>query len=535
MLRRVFFDAAGNGGGGSAASGGAADPAATLIDEVSKLSANTEKVLSEVEVVKTGFKKDLADLTEEVKTLKARGDGIDYKKLGAEVFKIQDAQQAEQVKSGVLFPGESRALESIPDPWSGEQNYLDDFDMKHMITERGFEGLDVVARMPVQSDAHRNFAKMGVDAAILDQCLSAKYMFKGKAYPGLAKSAPKFAKKWGAVIDRFVSDVTGKAASDLMDTTDMANWVPTQMSSEMRALIMLKQRVAALFQRVPMPTATYPLPVDMSSNIGFLAPETSSVPSAWGVADRINKFTPTKPTLTSRKLGGRKVLSGELNEDSVIPMLPYIRNSLVEIAAKNEEMALINGQRTATIDTGDAPGSTDVRYAWDGFRYYIEQFTGAKINSAGTITGTQLVSTMRKAMGELGVDDFRLAHIPSANAYLDMIGIDDVRTADMLGPNATLFRGQLAAIGNAPVVPSRYVRTDLNASGIYDGVTETKTESLLVQLDSWIIGDRRKITIEAERHASDDAWELVMFQRLAMVYLYSTSYNAAVALYNITS
>lgn len=529
MLRRVFFDAKGSGGGGGE------DPTAVLIDQVEKLTDNTEKVLKEVEVIKSDYKDDLAKLTEEVKTLKKRGDSLDYKTLAAELFAIQDKQHVEQVRSGILFPGESRDLETIPDPWNGEMSYLDDFDMKHMITERGFEGLDVVARMPVQNDNHRNFAKMGVDAAILDQVLSAKYMFKGKAYPGLSKAAPKFARKWGAVVDRFISDVTGKAASDLMDTTDMDNWVPTQMSSEMRQLIALEQRVAALFERIPMPTKTYPLPVDMSNNIGFKAPETVDVPSAWAVADRINKFTPTKPTLTSVKLGGRKVLSGELNEDAVIPMLPYIRNSLVKIAARNEEKAIIDGQVTATIDTGDAPGATDVREAWDGIRYYIEQFTGAKINSSGTITGTMLVSAMRKAMGELGVDDSRLAHIPSANAYLDMIGIDDVRTADKLGPNATLIRGQLAAIGNAPVVPSRYVRTDLNASGIYDGVTMTKTVSLLVQRDSWIIGDRRKITIEAQRWASDDAWELVMFQRLAFVYLFSTSYNAAVALYNITS
>ncbi|NIM22363.1 MAG: hypothetical protein GTN64_08115, partial [Candidatus Latescibacteria bacterium] len=264
--------------------------------------------------------------------------------------------------------------------------------------------------------------------------------------------------------------------------------------------------------------------------------ETTSIPSAWGIdTTNVQKFAPEKPTLIARKIAGQRVISGEGVEDAIVPMLPAIRNAIIRDIASGEEKAIIDGQRTSTIDTGDAPGTNDVRYAWDGIRWYVEQYTGAKVDANGTITGTMLVSALRKAMGEYGMDDTRLVHIPSANAYLDMLGIDDVRTVGEMGPAATMVRGQLAQVGSAPIVPSRYVRTDLNASGIYDGVIETKTINILVHRGGWIIGDRRKVTIEAQRWPLDDAWQLVGMERVSFANLFGTSHNMAAVLFDITS
>jgi hypothetical protein len=46
-------------------------------------------------------------------------------------------------------------------------------------------------------------------------------------------------------------------------------------------------------------------------------------------------------------------------------------------------------------------------------------------------------------------------------------------------------------------VPSEYIREDLNASGIYDGVTETKTVLPIVHRPSWKFGTFGPFTVRS--------------------------------------
>jgi hypothetical protein len=82
-------------------------------------------------------------------------------------------------------------------------------------------------------------------------------------------------------------------------------------------------------------------------------------------------------------------------------------------------------------------------------------------------------------VGALGVDDFaallallgkygdnrdRLAFIADRWTFLKAIQLDDFRTVDKLGANATLLRGQLGAVYSVPVVHSGQLQKS-NATG----------------------------------------------------------------------
>jgi len=52
-------------------------------------------------------------------------------------------------------------------------------------------------------------------------------------------------------------------------------------------------------------------------------------------------------------------------------------------------------------------------------------------------------------------------------------------------------------------------REDLNASGHYDGLTKTKTALFLVNRRAFVLGDRRRITLETQKNISNQQVTLV--------------------------
>jgi hypothetical protein len=68
-----------------------------------------------------------------------------------------------------------------------------------------------------------------------------------------------------------------------------------------------------------------------------------------------------------------------------------------------------------------------------------------------------------------------LAWIASIASYYKMLGLTEVLTLQNYGPQATVLQGELGKFDSIPIIVSEYQRQDLNASGVYDGVTKTKT------------------------------------------------------------
>jgi HK97 family phage major capsid protein len=317
-----------------------------------------------------------------------------------------------------------------------------------------------------------------------------------------------------------------------------ADFIPLGFSSELIDYVRLQLKVAALHRRINMPAPQYKLPVHGGTDItAYLVGETltSATPEGRPTATRP---TTTAVTLDAKKIGSLVYFSEEITEDSIIPVVPFLKDSMARSMANAQETAVINGQLTGTIDTGDAPGAADVRKAWDGYRYKVQD--AAKVDCSGWTTGgtyaqgAAYLRAMRAKMGKYGVDPNNLAYVTSISGYHQMLGIAEVLRLNEYGPNATILSGELGKFDNIPIIVSEFVREDLDGSGVYGGITTNKTIIMLVHTPSFLFGDRRAITVKTWDMPQDDSHLLVCHQRLDFVSVYPAASNYIVSLgYNL--
>lgn len=288
-----------------------------------------------------------------------------------------------------------------------------------------------------------------------------------------------------------------------MDTTtsgEGSEWVPTILSSQLHEIIYANLVVAGYFDFSPMPSKVWDNPVEGADATAFLMPEGTVDPDA-------NKPTASLPatrkmTLTAQKLAARCVVSWELEEDAVISMVPYVLFRIARALARARETAIINGQKSTTIDTADVPGSFDARKAWDGFRVK-QKAVGAATEVDLSTMSAEALAQMKGVLKEYGQNQDDGLWVGGYSSFIRLLTLYDktsggspiLLTNEKFGPNTTFKTGQLGMMFGSPFVVSQFCREDLNASGIFDNVTTTKTILLYTNRRTWQGGERRTNTI----------------------------------------
>lgn len=300
--------------------------------------------------------------------------------------------------------------------------------------------------------------------------------------------------------DRMIQKYVGMAKRGekaLVSTTAGSGdeWVPTDLSAELQRRFYLSSDLAALMaaREVDMPTQPYEYPLATTRPTFYL--ETTENTAATESSPGTGKIV-----LDAKKLMGRTDFSYEVDEDAIIPILPFVQSQLSESAADAYESALINGDADGThqdSDTQAIPKAAE--RAFDGFRKLALAVTALKVDlTAGGINEANL-RAMKKALKKYGVRRRDLIWLVGALGVNDMEGITNVSTIEKYGPRATILTGELASFLGIPIIISERVREDLNATGFYDGTTTTKGNIQLVNLSGWIPGRRRDFTVEVDK------------------------------------
>jgi HK97 family phage major capsid protein len=317
---------------------------------------------------------------------------------------------------------------------------------------------------------------------------------------------PRSLKMWRV----FASEASAlRKAMDTATDAEGLDWVPTGFSGELIRKVKLQLKVAALHRRIAMPTNPFRLPIDGADATAYLFAESTS--------DTSSKITASTPgtgdvTFDAIKIACRVLVSTELEEDSVVAILPLLRDKIVQALAEAQENAAMNGDTDGTHMDSDVTSSADVRKAWDGYRKLA--LSAAKID-CGTFNKTNL-RAIRTAMGKYGVNPNNLAWIAGVSVYNKMLGLDEVVTLDKYGPSATILTGELGKFDGIPIVVSEFIREDVNANGVYDGVTTDNTVLPLVYRPAFLYGDRRNITLKVsqELYMETDQDVAIATQRL---------------------
>jgi HK97 family phage major capsid protein len=385
---------------------------------------------------------------------------------------------------------------------------------------------------PTTDPRLKRLQSLSDDVHIVDGILG--YTKKVKHPYGGMKSLDIFG-RWDAAQSEF-----GKAM-DTATAAGGAEWVPGAMlSAEMQYAVEIEQKVLSLFPSFVMPHETFNWPILTSLPTAHRKTETTDIDSVTKVTASVAGTSKTQ--FDAEKFMARIGWSGELEEAAIVAMLPELKKALVLAHAHAKDYATIDGQITSVIDSGDDPSgtATDVRNCWDGIRWYCDDAsTTVDLGSAWTVEG---LNSVRKLLGKTGLMPGRLAWIPGISTYYNLLTIKDENDANVMlpvsayGGAATILTGELGKIYGIPVVPSEYIREDLNASGIYDDVTKTKTVLPIVYRDGWKYGSYGDMQVRAsdELYIESDALVVVTRERGDLQYMFADTVQIVAALgYNI--
>jgi len=300
-----------------------------------------------------------------------------------------------------------------------------------------------------------------------------------------------------------------------MDTVEHADWVPTQLSARLQEKIELALKVAALHDRIPMPTDPYNLPYVAGQATAYLAGEAKEEDSP---RIKKSKMSAGKVTFNAKKIASRVILTEELTEDSIVPVLPLLKKDIVKAIARAIEDATVNGDTSDDHQDSDVLAAEDARKAWMGYRKLAQ----ATLDLDNALTATK-IRTLRGGMGVYGVSPSDLALVCSIGGYLKLVDLTEVKTLDQYGPKATIITGELAKVDSIPVIVSEKCRDDLNELGVYDELVETRTQLLLVYKDAMLYGDRRNVTIKTDFDIERDQNILVATQRLSFARVFAAA------------
>jgi HK97 family phage major capsid protein len=307
-----------------------------------------------------------------------------------------------------------------------------------------------------------------------------------------------------------------RKALDGGTTNEGAEFIPTGFSSQVHKIGRVPRKVAGLFGTIKMPTDPWKWPLEQADATAYLTGESTS--------DTATKFTASTPgtsniSFVSKKFAARVLWSAELEEDSIVAIAPYISYKVDLAHTDAVEQAIINGDTTATHQDSDTTSASDARKAWKGLRKLALQVGSNGLSLDMSTFSTANMRALRKKMGKYGIMPDRLAIVTSINAYYSMLALTEVLTLQNYGQGATVLTGELGKFDAIPIVVSEFQRQDLNASGVFDNVTTTKTAFQYVNLDQFMLGQRRGPTMTTDNrlYLETDQVVTVATQRIIFV------------------
>lgn len=506
-----------------------AEGAAAAVKVATETNERTAKLQEQVVVLQGTVEQNLKALQEVVKS----GGPNDPKKLAEEAMKLVDQGIAERAGRGLVDPKVAASMAKLQDPWDAKGDYLN-WQMRRGEASSN-DLLETALQSTTMSENHKAFKRQADDMIILS---AIAHRLGRNAALTIQDKMPGVWRKWCEYRRAMLSEL--KATVEPADTVANTSWIPAPFSSELREIVMLEARVPSLFPSVFIggPGKTWTSPVDLTDVLPDFITETQTYKNPYEAADPTQlgqAISDSNRVFTPAKHRVRFMLSGEFNEDSIIPAIPLIRSKFVKTMRNGHEKVIIDGQKTGNIDTGGGgPGTYDIRKASDGIRFFCSAGQANVLYNVGSdnLLYGDIVGA-RQPMGEYGMNAADLALIVGPSGFLQLLKIAEVTTADKFGSGAAIFTGAIAAIGGIGVVPSRYIREDLNASGIYDAVTTTQTIAILVHRDTFLTVEKRAITVEEDRLIPTDQWDLVAMRRLDFRQALGNTQKSACVLYNI--
>jgi HK97 family phage prohead protease/HK97 family phage major capsid protein len=414
------------------------------------------------------------------------------KSVAAEAEKALAAKAAKEAEDAALEAKIKSAVANIQTGETGAEKLMADiekrFEDQATSTKSVLAGLEEALReksaeIKAMQDSKMNFADKGGNTSTYTEREKAVMLSKisGKAIEST---------KYGTL-------VIEKTGAHLPSAT----W-ELEVSLNMEAEIRRRLVLAPLFRNVQMKTNVMTMPINPEAGYGKWVnnSEFGAVPATLGAAGASAGNTAVHQlkeiTLNAYKLATNEYMAYEEEEDSLITLLPIIRDAMIRRTARSLDKALALG-----VGAVNDPVKGLAQYAG------VSATTGAV---ATPITIAKMRS-LRKDLGALGLDPNEVTFVVNTDVYYDLLEDATFQSMNQVGTQATLLTGQIGQIGNSPVLvsselPSKASGTNVAASGVFP---INNIGAFAIYTPNFIVGNQRGLRMDTQ--------ELVETQRRVLV------------------
>lgn len=209
----------------------------------------------------------------------------------------------------------------------------------------------------------------------------------------------------------------------------------------------------------------------------------------------------TEVELRTVKMVAKSYLGNETEEDSIMPILPLLREAMIRQHARGVENMLLLGNLNVT---GSAYPSLS---GADGLlKYASSQSRDVNTGTAGTLpalTAAGLLS-LRKNMGKYGLRASDIGYIVSQRAYFELLEDPEFQDFNLVNQSATKLTGEVGQVFGSPVMVCDEFPAAA-AGGYY---------ALAVNTRNFVVPRLRGVTVESDYLVEDQHRVLVTSQRL---------------------
>ena len=275
--------------------------------------------------------------------------------------------------------------------------------------------------------------------------------------------------------------------------------------------------VAPMFNRMAVDAKTFRVPVADEDSDGDVA-QFASGTFATGIADATRVPTSNQNTISSvdftpHKFMATTHLAKDEEEDTVLPLLDFLRAAATRRLARAIDKAILRG--TGAL-TGFTAQPTNAITAGTGYASVIEGITnltddvGAGLTvdtgSANDKADPSDIAAARTKLGKYGLQlGNDLVYLTSIEGYNNLVTTSDFQTVDKFGPNATYLTGSVGAVYGIPIAITEFL----------DNVGGTGRDlGVLCYKPGFMIAERRGIEIESEYEPRQQVTAMYMSTRI---------------------
>lgn len=366
---------------------------------------------------------------------------------------------------------------------------------------------EVSKRMEEQAAESKN-ALDGLQAALKEKAEEIAKMQASKMTftEGNSSTGPSYQEKEYAFL---LSNITHKAIQDskfgqkLVEKYGQhlpnATW-EQEVSLNMENEIRRKLVAAPQFRQINMQTNVMKIPVNPEAGVATWVQNSDFGDNSanFKSAGAAQTHALSDITLSSFKVATREYMNFEEEEDSLILILPFVKDAMIRRIARALDRALLVGAGDLASDpiTGLAKYSTSV--------------VGTTTTTITSKVTVERLRALRAALGTLGLDPAEVTYFVNNDVYYNLLDDEKFQTMNQVGPQATLLTGQIGQIGNSPVLVTGELPVMPAANPANTALnTLTNVGALAVYTPNFVIGNQRGLRLDTQ--------DLVEQQRRVMV------------------